>query len=238
MVISVCHLTDQVEITGGGHTPILSVARGPAPPPSAGPRTPNTNSIPSLASDSYTSVPLGGYDDPFQCHQSPKIDEARSPDYYAACHAGSIVPPFCPSRVAALLLFIRYCRINLSSSVEQSAGTDFWAYGLCSGHRTRCVYGRTCCRKRVAWRVGRTQRPARCAVWLDRTRRGGQRRGFAGWTDGCARSVCCCVPSRRRAWRNSFGAAICGRGRRSFSPNISDGRDAARARAWPCEVFS
>src|ERR1700692_4726438 len=70
MVISVSHLTDQVEIAGGGHAPILSGARGPAPPPSAGPRTPNpnTNPTPSPASGSYTSVPLGEYDDPFQCH--------------------------------------------------------------------------------------------------------------------------------------------------------------------------
>ena len=70
MVVSVSHLTDQVEIAGGGHAPILSGARGPAPPPSAGPRTPNpnTNPIPSLASDSYTSIPLGGYDEPFLFH--------------------------------------------------------------------------------------------------------------------------------------------------------------------------
>src|SRR5579863_6602506 len=70
MVISVSHLTNQVEIGGGGHAPILPGARGPAPPPSAGPRTPNpnTNPTPSPASDSYTSVLPGGYDDPFQCH--------------------------------------------------------------------------------------------------------------------------------------------------------------------------
>src|SRR5580692_10379508 len=67
MVIRVSHLTDQVEIAGGGHAPIVSAARGPAPPPSAGPRAPNpnTNPTPSLASDSCTSIPLGGYDDPF-----------------------------------------------------------------------------------------------------------------------------------------------------------------------------
>src|SRR5258708_4713669 len=70
MVICVSHLTDQVEIAGGGHAPILSRARGPAPPPSAGPRAPNpsTNPTPSRASDSCTSIPLGGYDDPFLFH--------------------------------------------------------------------------------------------------------------------------------------------------------------------------
>jgi hypothetical protein len=41
MVIGVCHFTDQVEIAGGGHAPIVS-----------------------LAANSYTSVPLGGYDEP------------------------------------------------------------------------------------------------------------------------------------------------------------------------------
>src|ERR1700751_6448763 len=59
MVISVSHLTDQVEITGGGHARILSAARGPAFPP-AGPPTP------VAASDSCTLTPLRGYDDPFQ----------------------------------------------------------------------------------------------------------------------------------------------------------------------------
>src|SRR5258705_11168501 len=71
MVIRVSHLTDQVEIGGGVHAPILPVERGPAPPPSAGPRSqnPNANPTPSPALDSYTSIPLGGYDDPFlfQC---------------------------------------------------------------------------------------------------------------------------------------------------------------------------
>src|SRR6202008_5174517 len=61
MVISVSHLTDQVEITGGGHARILSAARGPAFPP-AGPPTP------VAASDSCTLTPLRGYDDPFQFH--------------------------------------------------------------------------------------------------------------------------------------------------------------------------
>src|SRR5258708_37210699 len=77
MVISVSHLTDQVEIAGGGHAPILSVARGPAPPPSAGPQTPNTNTnpTPSPASDSYTSVPLGGYDEPFLFHTTATLKD-------------------------------------------------------------------------------------------------------------------------------------------------------------------
>src|SRR5258708_470285 len=69
MVIRVSHLTDQVEIGGGVHAPILPVERGPAPPPSAGPRSQNPNAnptpTPSPALDSYTSIPLGGYDDPF-----------------------------------------------------------------------------------------------------------------------------------------------------------------------------
>src|SRR5512135_291730 len=70
MVISVCHLTDQVEIGGGGHAPILTGVRGPTSPPSAGPRAPypSANPTPSPASDSYTSVLPGGYDDPFLCH--------------------------------------------------------------------------------------------------------------------------------------------------------------------------
>src|ERR1700747_441897 len=59
MVISVSHLTDQVEITGGGHARILSAVRGPAFPP-AGPPTP------VAASDSCPLTPLRGYDDPFQ----------------------------------------------------------------------------------------------------------------------------------------------------------------------------
>src|ERR1700675_732309 len=88
MVISVSHLTDQVEIGGGGHAPILSRARGPAPPPSAGPRTPNpnTNPTPSPASGSYTSVPLGGYDDPFQCHVFTEFDQQRS-----GCYLGTVL---------------------------------------------------------------------------------------------------------------------------------------------------
>src|ERR1700704_5856183 len=73
--VGVSHFTHQVEIAGGGHAPILSVARGPAPPPSAGPRTPNpnTNPTPSPASDSYTSVLPGGYDDPFQCQEGMSL---------------------------------------------------------------------------------------------------------------------------------------------------------------------
>src|SRR6185437_5559225 len=69
MVVSVFHFTNQVEIGGGGHPRILSRARGPAPPPSAGPRAPHpqTNPIPSPASDLCISIPLGGYDDPFLC---------------------------------------------------------------------------------------------------------------------------------------------------------------------------
>src|ERR1700740_3412207 len=62
MVISVSHLTDQVEIRGGGHARILSAVRGPAFPP-AGPPTP------VAASDSCTLTPLRGYDDPFQFQQ-------------------------------------------------------------------------------------------------------------------------------------------------------------------------
>src|ERR1700747_1979151 len=61
MVISVSHLTDQVEITGGGHARILSAARGPAFPPARAP-------TPVAASDSCTLTPLRGYDDPFQFH--------------------------------------------------------------------------------------------------------------------------------------------------------------------------
>ena len=76
MVIGVSHLTDQVEIAGGGHAPILSGARGPAPPPSAGPRAPKPKHkpIPFPASDSCTSIPLGGYDDPFLCHILKSFD--------------------------------------------------------------------------------------------------------------------------------------------------------------------
>src|SRR5487761_193560 len=79
MVISVSHLTDQVEIGGGGHAPILSGARGPAPPPSAGPRAPHpqTNPTPSSASDSYIAVRRGGYDDPFLFHPSTPDARAR-----------------------------------------------------------------------------------------------------------------------------------------------------------------
>src|ERR1700745_2531437 len=66
MVISVSHLTDQVEITGGGHARILSAVRGPAFPP-AGPPTP------VAASDSCTLTPLRGYDDPFQFQNSLRL---------------------------------------------------------------------------------------------------------------------------------------------------------------------
>src|SRR5271169_2215318 len=66
MVVGVAHLTHQIEIpSGGGHRDrILHGARGPAPPPSAGPRapTPKANPIPSPASDSRTSISPGGYD--------------------------------------------------------------------------------------------------------------------------------------------------------------------------------
>ena len=65
-VVRVFHFTHQIEITrGGGHVqPILRGARGPAPPPSAGPRAPipKTNPVPSFASHSYTSTSPGGYD--------------------------------------------------------------------------------------------------------------------------------------------------------------------------------
>src|ERR1700746_3640357 len=70
MVISVSHLTDQVEITGGGHARILSAARGPAFPP-AGPPTP------VAASDSCTLTPLRGYDDPFQFHDAARLQIAK-----------------------------------------------------------------------------------------------------------------------------------------------------------------
>src|SRR4029077_15018790 len=66
MVISVSHLTDQVEITGGGHARILSAARGPAFPPARPP-------TPVAASDSCTLTPLRGYDDPFQFHVALRI---------------------------------------------------------------------------------------------------------------------------------------------------------------------
>src|ERR1700726_4989184 len=77
MVIRVSHLTNQVEIAGGGHAPILPVARGPAPPPSAGPRAPNpsTNPTPSCASDSCTSIQPGGYDDPFLFHERAALTQ-------------------------------------------------------------------------------------------------------------------------------------------------------------------
>jgi hypothetical protein len=66
MVISVSHLTDQVEITGSGHERILSGARGPALPP-AGPPTPFD------ASGSCTATLPGGYDEPFQFHSFLQI---------------------------------------------------------------------------------------------------------------------------------------------------------------------
>src|SRR5271169_5308649 len=66
MVVRVFHFTHQIEITsGGGHGDrILRGARGPAPPPSAGPRAPlpKTNPILSAASHSYISTSTGGYD--------------------------------------------------------------------------------------------------------------------------------------------------------------------------------
>src|SRR5258707_5281817 len=85
MVISVSHLTDQVEIADG-HAPILSGAPGPAPPPSAGPRAPNPNTNPtlSLASDSYTSIPRGGYDEPFLFHAGCILDTKRRPGVHFA----------------------------------------------------------------------------------------------------------------------------------------------------------
>src|SRR4029077_20094406 len=75
MVISVSHLTDQVEITGGGHARILSAARGPAFPP-AGPPTP------VAAFDSCTLTPLRGYDDPFQFQRSYTVHNRSNPCYH------------------------------------------------------------------------------------------------------------------------------------------------------------
>src|ERR1700740_1567868 len=74
MVISVSHLTDQVEIRGGGHARILSAVRGPAFPP-AGPPTP------VAASDSCTLTPLRGYDDPFQFQSGGRDDIAFCKEY-------------------------------------------------------------------------------------------------------------------------------------------------------------
>src|SRR5579863_9682387 len=80
MVVSVCHFTNQVEIAGGGHAPILSGARGPAPPPSAGPRAPDpkTIPIPSLASDSCISIRIGGNDVPFLFHPAPSLTASNA----------------------------------------------------------------------------------------------------------------------------------------------------------------
>src|SRR5579863_610256 len=81
MVVSVCHFTNQVEIAGGGHAPILSGARGPAPPPSAGPRAPDpkTIPIPSLASDSCISIRIGGNDVPFLFHSQASLAPVLGP---------------------------------------------------------------------------------------------------------------------------------------------------------------
>src|ERR1700740_3207549 len=76
MVISVSHLTDQVEITGGGHARILSAARGPAFPPARPP-------TPVAASGSCTLTPLRGYDDPFQFHISRAFACIEAPAYNA-----------------------------------------------------------------------------------------------------------------------------------------------------------
>src|SRR5579864_8937332 len=83
MVVRVFHFTHQIEITsGGGHGDrILRGARGPAPPPSAGPRapTPNTNPVPSDASHSYTSTSPGGYDVRRLSHPKVAVDETAEP---------------------------------------------------------------------------------------------------------------------------------------------------------------
>src|SRR6266403_2587247 len=96
-----------------------------------------------------------------------RIDEAGWPDYHAACHAGSIVPPFCAFWVAPLLLFFRRRRTDLSGRMEQGAGPDFWPHGVCGGHRARCFHGRAGRRERVARPVERAQGTAHRAVRLD-----------------------------------------------------------------------
>src|SRR5258705_9792993 len=92
MVIRVSHLTDQVEIGGGVHAPILPVERGPAPPPSAGPRSqnPNANPTPSPALDSYTSIPLGGYDDPFLFQTAARFDAFQPLCYIQVLRGNSV----------------------------------------------------------------------------------------------------------------------------------------------------
>src|SRR5712692_3573418 len=67
MVVSVSHLTHQIEVANVGHTRSLA-APGPALPP-AGPLTPQH------ASDSCTPASLGGYDEPFQFQFSTKFDK-------------------------------------------------------------------------------------------------------------------------------------------------------------------
>src|SRR5580692_7004216 len=98
MVVSVSHLTHEVEIGGGGHAPILSVARGPAPPPSAGPHPPNPNTNPTLspASGSCISTRPGGYDDPFLFHWPPFLDSSREQAYNHRFVERAIVGPWGP----------------------------------------------------------------------------------------------------------------------------------------------
>src|ERR1700746_3204376 len=82
MVIRVSHLTNQGEITGGGHARILSAVRGPAFPP-AGPPTP------VAASDSCTLTPLRGYDDPFQFHIRRQLAKRFMHEYYFQLEGGA-----------------------------------------------------------------------------------------------------------------------------------------------------
>src|SRR5579863_6113720 len=112
MVVSVCHFTNQVEIAGGGHAPILSGARGPAPPPSAGPRAPDpkTIPIPSLASDSCISIRIGGNDVPFLFHFSKRFDRPTP-----ACYK---------SELCAALEFVHGCGFLNRSAHLHFIGSD------------------------------------------------------------------------------------------------------------------
>src|SRR5260370_21648324 len=69
MVISVFHLTYQIEVTSGsGHgAGSLLLARRPALPPAG-------RLSPSASSGSHTSIPLGGYDVSRLFHDYPAID--------------------------------------------------------------------------------------------------------------------------------------------------------------------
>ena len=157
------------------------------------------------------------------------IDANPRPDYHAACHAVANSPPFLSARSFRLLFLFRRRRTDRSSRVEQGAWPGIRPYGVCGRHGPGRLHGRACLGQRVDRRAQRRLETSHSALRVD----GAGRRataavslaGLAGVRAAYVARVSSCRGERRRF----AGTAVCGRGARSFSADIFDGRDAARA---------